>query len=87
MIYDFSNCNKYTKEEIKKMPTRQLLKHLRELHTCDHGERCYRPEAETNWNKHDEYRKMLKAELSTREHIPSKKESKAIRKARIKKGV
>jgi len=30
---------------------------------------------------------QVKAELATREHIPNKQEAKALRKARIKKGV
>jgi hypothetical protein len=38
------------------------------------------------WKKVWDYQKRIKAVLATREHIPNKQESKAIRKAKIKKG-
>lgn len=77
----------YTDDEIKKLPTRQLLKHYISTHSWYHGEEDWDSVARQRWQLHREYVTKLKAELDTREHIPNKKESKAIRKARIKRGV
>ena len=63
------------------MHTRQLIRELRRTY----GVYDY------DWTTEDElalleYQSTLKAVLATREHIPNKKESKALRKAKIKKG-
>lgn len=77
-----TDCNPYSTEDMKNLKTRQLLAELRRTYT--YGD-------EYTWNDEDwqalgTYRVALKAELSTREHIPNKQESKALRKARIKRG-
>lgn len=72
----------YTLEEIKNLRTRQLLKELRRTYHCG----CPYCWKESDWEQLREYRAQLKQELSTREHIPNKQESKAIRKEKIKKG-
>lgn len=78
----FKDCEPLNPEQIKKAHTRQLLKELRSTYSwgCPH---CWE---ECEWNQLRCYRQELKEELATREHIPNKKESKAIRKARLKKG-
>ena len=68
--------------QMKNMKTRQLLAHLRLTY-------CW---GDYNWTPDDyaalaAYQVRVKAELTTREHIPNKIESKRIRKARIKRGV
>ena len=90
------NCDiftqRYTPEEIEalnKLHTKQLLKHLRSSRVC--GEDCRylynnSPECEQCLANQKYNEKQLKAILATREHIPNKQESKALRKARIKKG-
>jgi hypothetical protein len=71
----------YTLDEMKKMSTRQLLGHLRKTY-------CWGDSYSTWEEIHelDKYQKQIKSVLATREHIPNKQESKAIRKAKIKKG-
>lgn len=71
-----------TYDELQKLKTRQLLSLLRKTHSwgCPY---CWGSE---EWNKVQEYQKLIKSVLATREHIPNKIESKAIRKAKIKKG-
>ena len=71
-----------TDDELQKLKTRQLLSLLRSSRKmgCPY---CWRSE---EWNKVWDYQKRIKAVLATREHIPNKQESKAIRKAKIKKG-
>lgn len=76
--------NVYTREQLSVMCTRRLLKHLNETRCWGNQYWNYDPE-ETKEIK--EYVTMLKSILATREHIPSKKESKQLRIARIKKGV
>ncbi len=67
---------------IQRMPTRQLLKHLRSTyHWWDYNDWSIEEDCSLI-----EYQALLRAELATREHIPNKIESKRIRKARIKKG-
>jgi hypothetical protein len=71
----------WSPEEMRTKHTRQLLNELRRMNYA----------YEYDWTEEDiqavhEYRIQLKAELATREHIPNKIESKAIRKARKKKG-
>ena len=72
----------YTSEEIKNLRTRQLLGELRHTYHCG----CPYCWKENDWEQLREYKAQLKQELSTREHILNKQESKAIRKAKIKKG-
>ena len=83
----------YTEEEIKeleKLHTKQLLNKKRGLYVagdfcrdccgdCDECKQCMQNE---KFNK-----EILKSILATREHILNKKESKELRKAKIKKGV
>ena len=89
--WDFTYA--YTQEEIKdleKLHTKQLLNKKRGLYLagdfcrdycgdCDECNQCMQNE---KFNK-----EILKSILATREHILNKKESKELRKARIKKGV
>lgn len=75
------DCDILSVEQLEHMPTRQLLNLLR---------RTYRW-GEYDWTIDDdaakmEYQATIKRVLATREHIPNKKESKLLRKARIKKG-
>ncbi len=71
----------YTHEELIKLRTRQLLKALRSTYGWDYG-----PYGGYGHSSVEDYRNNIKAILSTREHIPNKQESKAIRKLRKKKG-
>jgi hypothetical protein len=65
------------RDEFKKMPTRELLVRYRGRYI--------------GWNPYgdehmdDSYYLEMKAELNTREHIPNKKEAKAIRRAKAKR--
>ena len=78
----FKDITIYTPEQMKNLKTRQLLKILRSTYSwgCTH---CWE---ESDWDDLKCYRAQLKTELATREHIPNKVESKAIRKARKQKG-
>lgn len=76
------DCNPYSTEDMKNLKTRQLLAELRRSHSYG----CSYSWGDEDWQARDTYQVALKAELATREHIPNKQESKAIRKARIKKG-
>ena len=74
----------YTPKEMKKMNTRHLLAILRKTYTwgcCDACWECY-----TAKKFKCCYREQLKEELATREHIPNKKEGKALRRLRQKRG-
>lgn len=71
----------YTLEEMEKMPTRQLLGHLRKTYCWGDSYSTWEEVREI-----DKYQKQIKSVLAKREHIPNKQESKAIRKAKIKKG-
>lgn len=74
-----------TKEELEKLHTKQLL-NIRVFYSlpsndcdyCIYKKEC-RKEAE-------EYRTLIKKVLATRPHVSNKKESKAIRKEKIKRG-
>ena len=71
----------WSRIEMEHMHTRQLLQELRRTNYA----------WDYDWTREDEaalqeYRATLKAVLATREHIPNKQESKAIRKAKKKKG-
>lgn len=77
-----TDCNPYSTEDMKNLKTRQLLAELRR--TYAYG--CPYSWEDKDWDALKTYQTALKAELATREHIPNKQESKAIRKARIKRG-
>jgi hypothetical protein len=79
----FKEMHTYTPEEMKKLHTRQLLGELKHTYHCA----CAYCWKDSDWKQLDNYKAQLKQELATREHIPNKQESKAIRKAKIKKGV
>lgn len=68
-------------EELEKLHTRQLLAELRR--TYAEGHEFW---GESDWDALRDYRGQIKTVLATREHIPNKLESKAMRKARKKKG-
>lgn len=83
----------YTEKEIKnleKLHTKQLLNKKRGLYIagdicrdcCGDLDECKDCLNNEKFNQH-----ILKNILSTREHIPNKKESKELRKAKIKKGI
>ena len=78
----FKDIDTYTPEQMEKTPTRQLLAELRRSYSygCEY---CWGDE---EWKQLHQYKDQLKAVLATREHIPNKQESKALRKARKKKG-
>ena len=82
MCTKFKDLNTYSSDELQKLKTRQLLAELRKTHTmsCPY---CWEDE---DWEGLKSYRVCIKTVLATREHIPNKIESKAIRKARKKKG-
>jgi hypothetical protein len=87
----FTKC--YTPEEIEalnKLHTKQLLRKLKVGRICGEDCRDYftssSPECEQCLANQKYNEQQLKAILATREHIPNKQESKALRKARIKKG-
>lgn len=79
----FKGYEPMSQEQIKKAHTRQLLKELRNTYSWGRLH-CWE---ESDWNQLRCYRQELKEELATREHIPSKQESKRNRKERIKRGV
>lgn len=71
----------YSYNELLNLKTRQLLKVLRSTYSWDYG-----PYGGTGHLEVERYRAYIRKVLSTREHIPNKQESKAIRKLRKKKG-
>lgn len=84
---------RYTTKELEalnKLHTKQLLKQLRGSRICGEDCRYYytssSPECQQCLANQKYNEQQLKAILATREHIPNKQESKALRKARIKKG-
>lgn len=79
--------NSIQKEELEKLHTKQLLNMLRQTNRIHFYEYCCDCEDYYNCKKnYTKYISMLKEILATRPHIPNKKESKAIRIAKIKKG-
>lgn len=72
----------YTLEQLKQMHTRQLLTHYQSLRSAG-DEYIWE---QKDWDEKHEYQALVKSVLDTREHIPNKLESKALRKARKKKG-
>ena len=82
MCTKFKDLNTYSSDELQKLKTRQLLEELRKTYTmgCPY---CWGDE---DWEELRGYRTIIKFVLANREHIPNKQESKAIRKARKKKG-
>lgn len=72
----------YSSDELQNLKTRQLLKELNSTRHwgCSY---CWTKE---DWRDLSFYQMMIKKVLATREHIPNKKESKQIRKMKIKKG-
>lgn len=84
---------RYTTEELEalnKLHTKQLLKELRSNRVwggdCRYLYTSSSPECQQCLANQKSNEQQLKAILATREHIPNKQESKALRKARIKKG-
>ena len=82
MFIEDHSKDMYTPEQMKTLKTRQLLAHLRRTYVWG-DDYDY---TDADWKAKHDYQALIKAELATREHIPNKKESKAIRIARIKKG-
>ena len=89
--WDFTYA--YTQDEIKdleKLHTKQLLNKKRGLYLA--GDVCqdccgYLKECDDCFKNFYFNLDILKSILSTREHILNKKESKELRKAKIKKGI
>lgn len=89
--FDFQD--KYSKEDIRaleNMHTKQLLNERNRLYHvseycadyyCNNDEECQRCS-----NYHEFNMQQVKRLLATREHVPNKQESKALRKLRIKEG-
>ena len=83
-------CEKtyFDKQEKEKCHTKQLLNTLNNMRKNNPATCCGFCK---NWTKcdkiHNENMELIKNILSTREHIPNKKESKQLRKERIKRGV
>ena len=86
--------DKYSNADIavlEKMPTRQLLKERNRLyHVPEYCADCccdkYDKECQICNNNVRYNREQIKRILATREHIPNKQESKALRKEKIKRG-
>ena len=79
-----------TVEQLSKLPTRQLMA-IRKYAYDRAGCGCCRPqttdEAEDAYNTRQwELEENLKKVLSTREHIPSKREGQALRREAAKRG-
>lgn len=85
---------RYTEDEIQaleKMHTKQLLNERNRLyHVSEYCADCccdrYDNECKQCGNNHEFNMKQVKRVLATREHVLNKQESKALRKARIKRG-
>jgi hypothetical protein len=90
LCFDF--CARYTETEIEALEnkhTKQLLKMRDSFYhnseycqdLCGDKDECFECLSNLEFNK-----AAIKRILSTREHIPNKQESKALRKQRIKEG-
>lgn len=73
--------NYLTVEELNQMKTRQLLNHLNSIRSW--GDWDW---SDDEWEELRKYRETIKSILATREHVPNKQESKALRKERKKRG-
>lgn len=90
--FDFQD--KYSKEDIhalENMHTKQLLNERNRLyHVSEYCADCccdkYDEECQRCGNNHEFNMQQVKRILATREHVPNKQESKALRKQRIKEG-
>ena len=90
--FDFQD--KYTNEDIRaleNMHTKQLLNERNRLyHVSESCADCccdkYDEECQRCGNNHEFNMQQVKRILATREHVPNKQESKALRKLRIKEG-
>ena len=71
----------YSVEELNNLPTRKLLKVLRDTNKWDYG-----PYGGEGYTRIHKYQYSIRKILSTREHIPNKQESKQLRKLRKKRG-
>ena len=88
-----------SKEELEKLHTKQLLNELdfirRNPSECYHDWYCNGDDEDLSnkWTtcpvllKYIENEKLIKSILATRPHIPNKKESKALRIAKKKRGI
>jgi hypothetical protein len=83
--------DEYSKEEIEKWNTRELMAHFGDVRAYRHN--CLRivderedqlKEAILTLSLHEKYMDRLKEILSTREHIPNKQEAKIIRQENAK---
>lgn len=85
---------RYTDEQIRQLHTlhtKQLLKkrdssYIYSELCCDSCRYCVDEECDICIANKKFNREQIKAVLATREHVPNKQESKAIRKQRIKEG-
>ena len=90
--FDFQD--KYSSEDIRaleNMHTKQLLNERNHLyHVSEYCADCccdkYDEECQRCGNNHEFNMQQVKRILATREHVPNKQESKALRKQRIKEG-
>lgn len=78
------NFRTVTKAELETMHTKQLMKLLERSRFLIHSVFNYGTIEDAE--KAQAFQRMVKEILSTREHIPNKAETKALRKAKIKKG-
>ena len=86
--------DKYTNEDLRaleNMHTKQLLNERNRLyHVSEYCADCccdkYDEECQRCGSNHEFNMQQVKRILATREHVPNKQESKALRKQRIKEG-
>ena len=90
--FDFQD--KYTNEDLRaleNMHTKQLLNERNRLyHVSEYCAACccdkYDEECQRCGNNHEFNMQQVKRILATRQHVPNKQESKALRKLRFKEG-
>lgn len=82
----FSNRDTIEIKDLELLHTKQLLK-LKIMANADKIDWYSQEDSQTYYANLNVFLDKLKVVLATREHIPNKEESKAIRKAKIKKGV